>query len=405
MSPIAPTILREERRLLCVYMGVVCCLIFVASVLWLEFDDWRELGSHETALVAVLANNHEAVDAVRDAQRYALLAARSDNPAFQVHYQSEIQHAKVVVDRGFDAVRIKDSARTDKLHWLHDSLAVTIGRLSSLNCVAERGSVEDCLASIDATASDAGRTFDAAARVWEEELDATRADMHSLVRVAAVTLFVVISLVAIMLITVASRQLRAFRYIVDTCERLDAQLVQDPLTGLKNRRMIGAMVEAYEHARDTERLACLYLDIDGFKQVNDTWGHPEGDKLLRRVADLLKASVRRDDVVARMGGDEFVIWMHGLVTYVELQETAQRLIDRIGRLSHELYGGQCRVGVSIGISVFPDLAASPGELVSSADAAMYEAKREGKSRYVIAMDAKSATQAGHDAQSEEALLI
>jgi diguanylate cyclase (GGDEF)-like protein len=208
--------------------------------------------------------------------------------------------------------------------------------------------------------------------------------MHALLRVAVATLIAFVGLVTTVLVTMACLQRRVFQQIVDTSERIDAQLVQDPLTGLMNRRMILSMVDAHEQARQAERLACLYLDVDGFKQVNDTWGHPEGDRLLREIADVLRGSARGDDVVARMGGDEFVIWVTGFVTYADLMEMAKRLIERIGGLSAGRYGHAAPVGVSIGISVYPDMAARPADLVPSADAAMYQAKREGKSRFVMA---------------------
>jgi diguanylate cyclase (GGDEF)-like protein len=385
MSAIARTVLKEERRLWCVYAVVVCCLVFVVSVLCLEASGWRELAGREDAALGALATNHVLADGLRDAQRYALLAARSDDPDQTASYRRTLARTRQLAeaDTAVSVPAASDDGRADGLRDARSRFSAVLVRLQWPGCAARTGSIGNCVPLVDSLAKDAYHALRGSEQWWSDELAAIRAEMHALLRIAVATLLAFVGLVTAVLVTMACLQRRVFQQIVDTSERLDAQLVQDPLTGLMNRRMILSMVDAHEQARHVERLACLYLDVDGFKQVNDTWGHPEGDRLLREIADVLRDNARGDDVVARMGGDEFVMWVTGFVTYADLMAMAQRLIDRIAATSAGRYGDAAPIGVSIGISVFPDMVARPADLVPSADAAMYQAKREGKARFVM----------------------
>jgi len=123
-------------------------------------------------------------------------------------------------------------------------------------------------------------------------------------------------------------------------------------------------------------VALLYLDLDGFKPINDTLGHGRGDEVLQDVAQKLLACVREVDTVARLGGDEFSVILNG--TSEELVAiTAERLIDAISmRLNASLY-----LSVSIGIALYPNDALNPLKLLQYADEAMYKAKQQGKHSY------------------------
>ncbi|GAT71330.1 diguanylate cyclase [Planomonospora sphaerica] len=164
----------------------------------------------------------------------------------------------------------------------------------------------------------------------------------------------------------------------ERAERLLAyQASYDPLTGLANRRTITGRLDACS-AGDV----LLYLDLDGFKAVNDTYGHDAGDALLVEVARRLRAAVREDDLVVRLGGDEFALLCPQASVHTDVIPLAERVLDAIaepiGYDGHEL-----RVGTSIGIAVV-DETTTPGDLVRKADAAMYEAKRGGRGRWVLA---------------------
>jgi diguanylate cyclase (GGDEF)-like protein/PAS domain S-box-containing protein len=156
----------------------------------------------------------------------------------------------------------------------------------------------------------------------------------------------------------------------------------DELTGLPNRALfLDRLEQVAIHARRVlGRFALLFLDLDGFKEVNDRHGHQIGDEVLREVARRLVSCVRNSDTVARLGGDEFIIVLNDLTHWEEPGIVAKKLLESFSRPfnSGEIV---CRVGVSIGISIYPDDAAEVGDLISCADAAMYEAKEGGKNSY------------------------
>jgi diguanylate cyclase (GGDEF)-like protein len=158
----------------------------------------------------------------------------------------------------------------------------------------------------------------------------------------------------------------------------------DPLTGLMNRASFDRALElAIAHAaRAHSPAAVLFMDLDGFKTVNDQRGHAVGDLLLREVAARIMTSVREDDLLARYGGDEFVVLLEQLTDPHVVHAIASRVIEA---LSHPFSadGLTVRLSVSIGVALFPEHGASAEELLACADAAMYEAKRNGGDRYLI----------------------
>lgn len=124
------------------------------------------------------------------------------------------------------------------------------------------------------------------------------------------------------------------------------------------------------------KLAVLFIDLDGFKAVNDTHGHGIGDALLISVASRLSASVRGSDVVARLGGDEFAVLLIAS-GYLEADLVAKHIIEKVSA-PHRIENFTISVSASIGISLFPDTATTSQMLIKLADEAMYRAKRNGK---------------------------
>jgi diguanylate cyclase (GGDEF)-like protein/PAS domain S-box-containing protein len=156
----------------------------------------------------------------------------------------------------------------------------------------------------------------------------------------------------------------------------------DPLTDLPNRALFQDLLEqAISHAdHKTGRLAVMFIDLDRFKPVNDQHGHEVGDLLLRQVADRLRQAVRRADTVARLGGDEFVILLADIGSRDTVARIAEQCIQRLSQpfLAHDL---SLSIGASIGIALYPEHAASADLLIAHADAAMYQAKRNGRNRH------------------------
>ena len=155
----------------------------------------------------------------------------------------------------------------------------------------------------------------------------------------------------------------------------------DALTGLPNRtlfheRLRQALVRGDEHAKLT---AALCLDLDNFKNINDSLGHAFGDKLLRALGKRLRRELREHDTLARLGGDEFAVVLTGLDGRDAACNTAQRLINAICP-PFQIEGHQFSVGVSIGVAIAPDDNDQAEQLLGYADMALYEAKRNGRNR-------------------------
>jgi diguanylate cyclase (GGDEF)-like protein len=162
-------------------------------------------------------------------------------------------------------------------------------------------------------------------------------------------------------------------------EALLSMAQTDALTGLPNRRGFdAALAAALPHSTPERLLAVYMLDLDGFKQVNDRHGHETGDELLVAVALRLRANLRTSDVVARVGGDEFVAMTAGLPSDREAQALGQQLVEAF-RAPFELGERECQVGLTIGYVLVPLDGADPVALLRQADAAMYAGKQAGKS--------------------------
>lgn len=158
----------------------------------------------------------------------------------------------------------------------------------------------------------------------------------------------------------------------------------DGLTNLPNRLLLDARLQhAIERARRNENLlASLFLDLDHFKNINDSLGHATGDEMLRIVASRLRGSVREDDTVARLGGDEFVVIMEQVQRIEDVTLMARKLME-ILREPIDIHGHELSVGVSVGISLFPQDGDSAEVLLKNADAAMYRAKESGRNSYAF----------------------
>lgn len=158
----------------------------------------------------------------------------------------------------------------------------------------------------------------------------------------------------------------------------------DPLTGLPNRSLFFERLEqALERARKNRtRVAVLFMDLDGFKEVNDTYGHTVGDHLLQAMARRLEASFREADTLARMGGDEFTLIFEDILSLKQATVLSERVLA-LFKAPFILNREKIMVGASLGLSLFPDDGEDVEHLVNEADNAMYEAKRNGKGKLVL----------------------
>ncbi len=157
---------------------------------------------------------------------------------------------------------------------------------------------------------------------------------------------------------------------------------RDALTGLPNRTTLrDRLVERLGQAkRAGQAVAVLYVDLDRFKAVNDTLGHPVGDALLCKVAERFKSALREGDIVARLGGDEFAIIQSDAPQPAAAKALAERLVDLISR-AYVLEGHMIHIGASVGIAISPDHGLEPDLLFKNADLALYKAKADGRGVY------------------------
>ena len=166
-------------------------------------------------------------------------------------------------------------------------------------------------------------------------------------------------------------------------QALEEQATTDGLTGLVNHRTFqerfSAMLGRAE--RHPMRVSFLLTDIDHFKKINDTHGHPTGDQVLKRVAAILKASARKIDIVARYGGEEFALVLEG-TDRTGARQLAERIRQEVGAQAHDSAKGPFRATLSLGVAVYPEDGKSKQELIANADQALYVAKHSGRNRTV-----------------------
>ena len=165
-------------------------------------------------------------------------------------------------------------------------------------------------------------------------------------------------------------------------ERAQLLAGRDPLSSLPNRLLFTERLdmEIGRLGRTEGSIAVMFLDLDRFKDVNDTYGHPAGDELIKQVAQRLSDLLRGADTLARFGGDEFAIIQTGLRSSADAEALARRILDSISR-PFDIAGAQVSVGVSIGVALAPQNGESHDVLMRLADTALYQAKSEGRNRF------------------------
>ena len=219
----------------------------------------------------------------------------------------------------------------------------------------------------------------------DEQLAAARGNIHRYVQRATIGSVLVIALGGLLgrlswQLTQSRR--REAQAKIEHAQRIEYLAYHDALTTLPNRSLFSKLLgqciaQAQRHGR---QLAVAFLDLDRFKQINDTLGHEAGDQLLQEVARRLKACVRESDTVARLGGDEFVVLLPELREEQDAANVAQKILTAVAA-PFILIGQEFRVTASIGISTYPRDGLDEQTLTKNADIAMYHAKEEGKNNF------------------------
>ena len=167
-------------------------------------------------------------------------------------------------------------------------------------------------------------------------------------------------------------------------ELLSTLAFYDSLTGLPNRNLFEDQLARAVLAAERRGVgfALLYIDIDQFKEINDTWGHDAGDRLLRETAARTSRALRKSDILARLGGDEFAAILDGVVRRADACNTARKLLALCGE-HYELNNSRVRATLSVGISLCPQDGRDAATLLKQADRAMYSAKEGGRNRFCL----------------------
>ncbi len=181
-----------------------------------------------------------------------------------------------------------------------------------------------------------------------------------------------------------TRVLQRTRELQQANSKLQFQAHYDPLTGLANRALLTEqmLVILGQARRESKNVALLFLDLDGFKPVNDKYGHDVGDHMLKILAQRITGSIRSTDLAARIGGDEFVIVLSSIQEVLHAETFAEILKAKLQE-PMQIEGRNLSIGASIGISIYPDHAVLSDDLIKLADVAMYHAKRDGKACFRV----------------------
>ncbi|WP_121310609.1 GGDEF domain-containing protein [Paraburkholderia sp. BL17N1] len=354
MSPFrrAPAML-AGASLLCLLVG----LLYLALQIRTIFSD--QLKQEYAGLVLEAAERAESARAIVD--------------VWQQHAQQQAGDSQAQT-QGYRHARIELADRLKSLAALVNASPSAAPRMppSALAPDASLNGTDALLATIQS--------------YWRAQRDADGADVRLRIAHVANVLIALAALLFCMLLTALGMYAKRNRQLAGESHEFEYAALHDSLTGLPNRRNLFATLDdvaAHLHAGPTSRqIAVLYVDLDGFKQVNDTLGHRVGDEFLVAVSRSFRESVRKGDIVARIGGDEFAVLIREYSTADELAEIAQRLITCVVETDAEMGIGVVRA--SIGIASYPDPVSDYQRLVAAADDAMYHVKRGGKDGYAFA---------------------
>jgi diguanylate cyclase (GGDEF)-like protein len=334
-------------------------------------DQWDEVFLHIAVEYEALTDYVKATSAVGRQPLKSSLGSATPNLDRLEHSGNARQAARA------KATRSSYAAYTATLNVL--IAAGNRGDHEAVNLLAEQAALSASTVRKQAVSNAAGQRRELVVYLSAVEASSDRA------RVAAIALGAAdCVLLAFCGLILLGYQRRTERQAKDSAYRA----LHDGLTGIPNRTLFADRLDnAVRLAeRRGESVGLLVLDLDRFKEVNDTLGHPQGDRLLCTVAERLTLAIRESDSVARLGGDEFGILLHGVASEHEALEVAHRVLKTVGR-PVELDGATVDVGCSIGAAIYPQHGGDPTELLKNADIAMYIAKRGHLGASVYSADA------------------
>src|SRR5476651_188005 len=284
--------------------------------------------------------------------------------------------------------RSEQSEQSDDDRHARIDLAARLASLAALVNASPSAAprIPQSALSPDANLDDTDALLAVESVYWRAQRNNDSADARTRIARVASMLIVLSACVFGALITALGMYAKRTRQLAGESHKFEHAALHDAMTGLPNRRKLFATL-AETAARSSgnptpQKIAVIYIDLDGFKQVNDSLGHRIGDEFLVAVSKRFRKTVRLVDVVARFGGDEFVILVREFSTTAELEAIAQRLIDCVLQTDEQM--GIGFVSASIGIASFPNPVGDFHQLVTAADETMYQVKRNGKNGYAFA---------------------
>src|SRR5471030_608147 len=284
--------------------------------------------------------------------------------------------------------RSEQSEQSDDDRHARIDLAARLASLAALVNASPSAAprIPQSALSPDANLDDTDALLAVESVYWRAQRNNDSADARTRIARVASMLIVLSACVFGALITALGMYAKRTRQLAGESHKFEHAALHDAMTGLPNRRKLFATL-AETAARSSgnptpQKIAVIYIDLDGFKQVNDSLGHRIGDEFLVAVSKRFRKTVRLVDVVARFGGDEFVVLVREFSTTAELEAIAQRLIDCVLQTDEQM--GIGFVSASIGIASFPNPVRDFHQLVTAADETMYQVKRNGKNGYAFA---------------------
>jgi diguanylate cyclase (GGDEF)-like protein len=401
MSTVPKASLHREAGKSLVILSLALLLLVSQSLLFVsQGNTILEQEAQQEAAGVVLLKWREVLMNLQDmetGQRGYLLTGTDSYLEPYRRAEQDIGTSVAALDRLAQA----DPRQQPELTNLRSLVKYKIDELDETVSLARAGKGEAALATVR---QGQGKAYmDAARKLIKTVLDRVRAERSRInaevgehVRVAGFILMSIAATVITMVCVATAQLLSVIRANHRLSERLQVESTHDELTGLPNRRLLySALGKALSHAaRAGESVGLLFIDLDGFKHVNDHYGHEAGDAVLRAAAARFTGVVREADLLTRLGGDEFAVMVTLDASADGLTILAQRLLEA---LHHSLitFLAYDAVGASIGIAISPQHGTDTDALMRAADEAMYQAKRSGKRRFCLAgqLDAEPAAAA------------
>lgn len=388
------SVLPSAERLAAIGLAIAAFTILGLAFLVVS-DLTREADLHRE--VIAVQQEQDTLEALRlrlnQLVASARLAAATGSPeAFRT-----VEEESGVIGQRLDALRASEEAVPPSVEALVDEARLLLVHARSMGAARAKGSeaAATALAQMERVATVAGASLDRSL----DELTG-RVNDRSLARIQVgqslrryVAWFVGGSVTALAGLFLLFRRVQQRSRAA--LQRIEWLAHFDSITALPNRALLSDRLaqEAARERRSGGAFAVLLFDLDGFKDVNDTWGHAAGDRVLAMVAERARACVRASDTVGRLGGDEFMAILPG-TSLAGAAAVAEKLRASLSE-PYALERESARVGVSVGVALFPEHGDEADGLLSAADAALYQAKREGKGRVCMAREAASRLRARH----------